>query len=206
MTFPLDSATAITAEADGSLTASNSEDYWNATSAFGGWGLALAYEGVVSRADDLPPLANATAHFYRALKAESFAIDVRPIRKGRRAAFYRVEIASGDDRGELVLAVDFTFSGMRESKLDYSRPYPNVRAISDGPELPSGGMAPRWLQHYDQHIAAGQPFSAQEHPTSAIWVADKYDRPWDAKSLLAASDTPMPRTFFVDTMPRFSST
>ena len=55
-------------------------------------------------------------------------------------------------------------------------------------------------------MALGQPFSAQERPHSAIWIRDAADRPWDAKALLAISDTPMPRTFFLDTVPRFGAT
>ena len=65
---------------------------------------------------------------------------------------------------------------------------------------------PRWLAHYEQRLALGKPFSAQPSPHSAIWLRDLNGRPWDAKGLLAASDTPMPRTFFVDETPRFGST
>jgi acyl-CoA thioesterase len=68
------------------------------------------------------------------------------------------------------------------------------------------GMGPRWFGHYDQRIAIGTPFTVQEQPKTAVWMRDGDGRPLDTKGLVAISDVPMPRAFFLADTPRFSST
>jgi len=94
---------------------------------------------------------------------------------------------------------------MEEKPLDYAGDFPDVAAPEASPRLPDT-PGPRFLSRYEQRVALGKPFSQQERPHSACWVRDAADRPWDAKALLAVSDTPMPRTFFLDPTPRFGAT
>ncbi len=202
---PLDAATRLAASADGCFQIAPSEDYWNFESAFGGWGLALVEEAVRTAFDECAPLASVNAAFLKPLAGESLWVRPRVLRRGRRAGFYRVEISGNDEGTDIVLGVDLVFAEPSSSSLSYSRTFPSVKSIDESPVMPSS-PGPRWLAHYEQRIALGQPFSAQESPHSAIWLRDLNGRPWDAKGLLAASDTPMPRTFFVDETPRFGST
>ncbi|MEO0463730.1 MAG: hypothetical protein AAF127_11410 [Pseudomonadota bacterium] len=110
------------------------------------------------------------------------------------------------DGGEdLVFAADYVFSAMKDKELDYTCDFPDVLAPQDAERLPDN-PGPKFLSRYEQRVALGKPFSAQERPHSACWVRDTADRPWDGKALLALSDTPMPRTFFVDPTPRFGTT
>lgn len=203
--FPLDVATRLTSLSETQLRSDGGEAYWNFTSAFGGWGLALGYSAVQQSIEQSAMIASATATFLRPLPESAMLIDVRPLREGRRTNFVRTEFASELKPDELIFAADFVFSDMKEKALDYTCDFPEVKAPAEAPRLPDT-PGPRFLSRYEQRVALGQPFSAQERPHSAFWVKDAADRPWDAKALLALSDTPMPRTFFVDATPRFGAT
>lgn len=203
--FPLDIATRLTWLSETQLRSEGGETYWNFTSAFGGWGLALGYSAVQQAFEQQAMLASATATFLKPLPDSAMLIDIRPLREGRRTNFLRAEFTGEGKHDELVFAADFVFSDMKEKALNYTCDFPEVKAPEDAPRLPDT-PGPRFLSRYEQRVALGQPFSAQERPHSAFWVKDAANRPWDAKALLALSDTPMPRTFFVDATPRFGAT
>ena len=203
--FPLDTATELEAISDTRLKSSAGEAYWNCTSAFGGWALALGYSAVQQARPQEGMLASATASFLKPLPSSGLEIDVRALREGRRTNFIRTEFSEEGEASDLVFAADYVFSDMKAKELDYSSEFPKVKSPDDAPRLPDT-PGPKFLSRYEQRIALGQPLSAQDRPHSAFWVRDAADRPWDAKALLALSDTPMPRTFFLDTTPRFGAT
>ncbi|MEO1648204.1 MAG: thioesterase family protein [Pseudomonadota bacterium] len=203
--FPLDNATELETISDTRFKSSAGEAYWNFTSAFGGWALALGYSAVQKACPQTGMLASATASFLKPLPSSGLEIDVRPLREGRRTNFIRTEFSGEGEASDLVFAGDYVFSDMKAKELDYSGDFPEVKAPDEAPRLPDT-PGPKFLSRYEQRVALGQPFSAQERPHSAFWVRDTADRPWDAKALLALSDTPMPRTFFLDTTPRFGAT
>ena len=203
--FPLDLATRLSPIDDKLLRSSGDGAYWNFKSAFGGWALALGYSAINEANPQPAMLASVTASFMKPLPQDPIAVSVRSMREGRRTSFLRTEFMNDSDSDEVIFAADFVFSDMKEKALDFSCQMPRVEAVDDSPPLPDT-PGPKFLSRYEQRIALGKPFSAQERPHSACWVRDASDRPWDAKALLAVSDTPMPRTFFLDTMPRFGAT
>jgi acyl-CoA thioesterase len=204
-TYPLDDATALENLGESRLKSSAGEAYWNFTSAFGGWALALGYSAVQAAQPQTGMLAGATASFLKPLPADGLEIDVRSLREGRRTNFVRTEFSGAGDTDDLTFTADYVFSDIKDKTLDYACDFPKVLSPDDAPPLPTN-PGPKFLSRYAQRVALGQPFSAQERPHSAIWIRDAADRPWDAKALLAISDTPMPRTFFLDTVPRFGAT
>lgn len=203
--FALDTATQLETLSETRLRSAGGEAYWNFTSAFGGWALALGYSAVQQARPQTGLLASATASFLKPLPADGMEIEVRTLREGRRTNFLRAEMSDENDPASLVFAADYVFSDMKEKPLDYACDFPQVKAPEDAARLPDT-PGPKFLSRYEQRVALGQPFSAQESPQSAFWVRDAADRAWDAKALLALSDTPMPRTFFVDATPRFGAT
>lgn len=203
--FTLDQATNLTPLDDGMLLSPDGAAYWNFRSAFGGWALALALEAARAARPRLSLLASATAHFLKPLPEHGLTLGVRLMREGRRTDFLRVEGFAQEDRQNPLFTADFVFSDAREGALDYTTACPKVAAPEDCDLLPTT-PGPRWLANYEQRMAVGKPFSAQDRPRSVAWVRDANGRPWDEKAILALSDTPMPRTFFLDPAPRFSST
>ncbi|MEM7703599.1 MAG: thioesterase family protein [Pseudomonadota bacterium] len=203
--YPLDTATELETLSETRLRSSAGEAYWNFTSAFGGWALALGYSAVQQVKPQAGMLASATASFLKPLPAEGTEIEVRALREGRRTNFVRAEFSDENDPASLVFTADYVFSDMKEKALDYACDFPDVKEPADADRLPDT-PGPKFLSRYEQRVALGQPFRVQERPHSAFWVRDAADRPWDAKALLALSDTPMPRTFFLDPTPRFGAT
>lgn len=203
--FALDTATELTSVNPTQLLSKGGDAYWNFQSAFGGWALALGYSATQQAAPQTGMLASTTASFLKPLPQSPIAIDVRLLREGRRTSFVRAEFSTQDAPDDLIFTADYVFSDMKEKPLDYACEFPVVETPEEAPQLPNS-PGPKFLSRYEQRVALGQPFSAQEKPHSAFWVRDAAGRPWDAKALLAVSDTPMPRTFFVDPTPRFGAT
>lgn len=203
--YPLDTATQLESVSDMRLKSGGGAAYWNFTSAFGGWALALGYSAVQQATPQDGMLAGVTASFMKPLPEHDLMVDVRALRAGRRTNFIRTEFTAHDAPDAPVFAADYVFSDMKEKPLDYTCDFPDVKTPEASDRLPDT-PGPRFLSRYEQRVALGKPFSAQERPHSALWVRDTADRPWDAKALLALSDTPMPRTFFLDTTPRFGAT
>lgn len=201
----LDSATAIVPHSDTKFFADGAESYWNFQSAFGGWALATALESVRHIHEEDRPLACVSATFLKPLVAARFRGGARRMRQGRSASFYRVEFCEDGKGDAAIFTSDLVFAQPKQSDVEFVAPYPEVTNWDAAPVLPSS-PGPRWLSHYEQRIAKGQPFTKQATPESAMWLRDASGRPWDEKGLLAASDTPMPRTMFLDTVPRFAAT
>lgn len=82
--YPLDTATRLARNADGSFASSGGAAYWNFQSAFGGWALALALEAVQAEGPRAGLLASATAHFMKPLPEAGLALTVQTLREGRR--------------------------------------------------------------------------------------------------------------------------
>lgn len=165
----------------------------------------MGYSAIQQTMPNASMLASTTASFLRPLPQSAIDIDVRLLREGRRTSFLRTEFTSEDKPSEPLFTANYVFSGMKEKALDYACDFPDAKPPADSELLP-GSPGPKFLSRYEQRVALGKPFSAQERPHSALWVRDAEGRPWDAKALLAVSDTPMPRTFFLDAAPRFGAT
>lgn len=203
--FPIDEATELTQLEDNRFQSDGGGAYWNFQSAFGGWALALAYSAVDKVSAETGDLASVTASFMKPLPEQGLVVDVRTLRQGRRSNFYRTEFFSDSDSHEPTFAADLVLSDLRDKPLEYSATMPNVLTPEESEPIPDS-PGPRWLNKFEQRIGLGKPFSKQERPHSAAWVRESSGRPWDHKSILAVSDTPMPRTFFLDPMPRFGAT
>lgn len=203
--FPLDTATELTALSDGRRQSNGGAAYWNFQSAFGGWALALAFSAIQQAKPQVGMLASTSAAFMKPLPEKGLVVDIRMLREGRRTNFLRTEFFADEASQAPIFAADMVFSDLRDKALDYTTDFPAVKEPAVSVPIPNS-PGPKFLSKYEQRVALGKPFSKQERPHSAVWVRDTSERPWDEKALLAVSDTPMPRTFFLDTMPRFGAT
>jgi acyl-CoA thioesterase len=203
--FSLDTATELSSISSNHVRSCGGEVYWNFQSAFGGWALALGYSAIQQAMPQAAMLASTTASFLKPLPQSPIDIDVRLLREGRRTSFLRTEFTSEEAPSEPLFTANYVFSDMKEKALDYACEFPDAKPPESSELLP-GSPGPKFLSRYEQRVALGKPFSAQVRPHSALWVRDAEGRPWDAKALLAVSDTPMPRTFFLDATPRFGAT
>lgn len=207
MGFALDEETALTAHGDGRYSRPVTDVFWNMDSAFGGWALALAIEAVMQEAQPNAALASINAIFLAAIKGDTIFVCVDVLSQRKRTGFFRVHLHQDAADGALLFSADIVMSERIETDIDFKPTMPDIKPASEVTPLTfSPGMGPRWFGHYDQRIADGAPFTAQEVPRSAVWIRESDARPLDIKGLVTISDVPMPRTFFLGNMPRFSST
>ncbi|MEL6528895.1 MAG: thioesterase family protein [Pseudomonadota bacterium] len=203
--FPLDTATLLTPIGDTRLQSDGGAAYWNFRSGFGGWALALGLAAVQHIHPQTAMLASATATFLKPLPEKGLVIDVRMMREGRSTTFVRAEFFADANSTAPIFAADYVFCDLKDTALDFTTSFPLVKSPEDSTPIPSS-PGPKWLGNYDQRFGLGAAFTKQDAPHSAVWVRDVSDRVWDEKALLAVSDTPMPRTFFLDPAPRFGAT
>lgn len=203
----LDEETRLTPLGDGTYSRPVSTLFWNMQSAFGGWALALATEAVKAHAHPESELSSVHAIFLEAIGAGEIFVQVHTLSQRKRTGFFRVEMRKDGLEGDLLFSADFVFSQRPETRLDYTASMPDIAPPDKAAALAfPPGMGPRWFGHYDQRIAIGKPFTAQEKPRSAVWMRDGDGRPLDRKGLVAISDVPMPRSFFLHDTIVFSST
>lgn len=200
----IDKSTEVAAETGNTFKLDGTKALINFTSAFGGWGLASSLSAARATVADAGHLAAVNATFIKAMQPEPMELQTTVLRSGRRASFLRTELRATKSQA-LLLACDFVFADRKEPDIEAIRAFPDVLDFDDSPILPSS-PGPVWLKDFEQRIGAGKPFSKQDKPNSAFWFKDPSGRSWDEKAILLVSDTPMPRTFFVDPMPRFGAT
>lgn len=203
----LDQETTLTALGDGVYSRPVSTVFWNMQSAFGGWALAVAMEAVKGHAHPESELSSVNAIFLEAIGAGEVFVQVHTLSQRKRTGFFRAEMRKDGLEGDLLFSADVVLSQRPETRLAYTATMPDIAAPDKASPLAfPPGMGPRWFGHYDQRIATGKPFTVQENPASAVWMREGDGRPLDSKGLIAISDVPMPRSFFLHDTLVFSST
>jgi acyl-CoA thioesterase len=204
--FALDIATALEPLGDGRFLCRGEGAYWNFTSAFGGWALAVGLAAVRATDTSGGALISINAIFPDALKAKDLIVVATCLRQKAKTSFWRVTFyEAGQEDAPLLFSADMILSVRRKTDAAFQTPAPDAPPVETCEEF-DAAMGPKWMAHYQQRNIKGQPFTCQETPNSLIWMAERDGRPWDEKGIVAVSDTFMPRIFFADTTPRFGST
>jgi acyl-CoA thioesterase len=204
--YALDIATALEPLGDGRFLCSGEGAYWNFTSAFGGWALAVGLAAVRATDTSGGALISINAIFPDALKAKDLIVETTCLRQKAKTSFWRVSFyEAGLDDAPLLFSADMILSSRRKTEAAFQTPGPSAPSFETC-EAFDAAIGPKWMAHYEQRNIKGQPFTRQETPNSLIWMAERDCRPWDEKGIVAVSDTFMPRIFFADTTPRFGST
>lgn len=195
-----DTATALTELDQGHLTGQTSTDYGNLVGPFGGILAANLMRAVLedSRATGDP--ISITVNFCAAVSDGAFDITTKLVRAGKYVQHWSLELAQGEkicSTASIILAkrqVDFSHQTMDA---------PQITPPQDCPPLPEVASFSNWLNRYEFRFAEGppptgaQPADALASPRSALWIADKPDRPLDYLSLTALSDSFLLRLFHV---------
>ena len=207
MSYALDQSLDLQKMTSNSFTLEIGEEWWNFTSAFGGWLLSAgvaALEGIIDPGSEV---ISVSATFPSPASSGTANIDTTLIRKGSRTSFWRVSISASEGSGEQFLCADMTVSTGR-SKTDegFARESLNTVQVDDAVAQDLTGVGPKWLQFVDMRQVEGMPFQRNPEPLTKSWIRLKDGRPNDVKSLLLFADSPMPRTFFTTDSVRVGST
>lgn len=204
--FALDAATSLEPLGENRFLCRGEGAYWNFTSAFGGCALAVGLSAVRASAVIDADLVSLNAVFPDPLKSKDLTVVTNCLRQKVKTSFWRASFFEApQDVGPVLFSADMVFSRRSKTETAFQTPAPAAPAFEACPAF-DAAMGPRWMAHYEQRNIGGQPFTRQASPRSLIWLAERDGRPWDEKSVVAASDAFMPRIFFADTTPRFGAT
>lgn len=207
MSFALDAATELEQIDDLRFRREVDETWWNFDNAFGGWAAATAFSAVKALPDSRGELLSLNAVFPRAVNAGTVEIQVEALARRKQSDFWRVTLANAEQPTETLVAFDIVMGRKRAADEDsFEKIPPDAPDPASVDVLSIGAAGPVWLQHYEQRLFEGVPFSRNSRPRTCAWLSHKDGRPFDTKGLIALSDTPMPRVFFASTVPRFGST
>lgn len=205
--FGLDVATSLTQVSQNKFLRTVDETWWNFNNAFGGWAIATALAAVKQHDEVRGELLTVNAVFPAAIKAGQVEFLTERIARRSQSDFWRVTMTNAHAPDEVLLAVDLVMGRRRKTDGDtYSASFPKAPDPETIEILNMQGAGPAWLQHYEQRLFEGVPFTINEQPKTMAWISHKDERPIDTKALLAISDTPMPRVFFSSKELRFGST
>ena len=205
-TYALDGATALTQISEDRFAREVDQTWWNFDSAFGGWAAATALSAVEAHSEVRGELLTINCLFPAAIKAGRVELNVELMARRTQSDFWRVTMTHEAADG-VVFSADLVMG--RRRKIDepgFQVAAPTVPDQDAVPLMDMEGVGPAWLQHYDQRLFQGVPFTVNETPTTRALISHKDKRRIDTKALLAIADTPMPRVFFTSTTPRFGST
>ena len=181
-------------------------DYWNFTSAFGGWVSAAAVAAVECDPSYRGQLLSKDIRFMAPITAERLTLVVEHLVERRTTDFWRVSIIDAEDGAQLLATAEIATGAKRENGLDYAAAPPQHAAIEDGVRLEASAMTPRWFTQFEQILTYGAPFQINDHPKSVVFIRHADRRLLDAKALVSMADTPMPRVFFISEQPLMAST
>ena len=204
--YALDAATSLTQIGENRFTREVDQTWWNFNSAFGGWAAATALSAVEAHTEVRGELLTMNCLFPAAIKAGRIELNVELMARRSQSDFWRVTMAH--ETGEsIVFSADLVMGRRREiDEPGFEVAAPPVPDQETTPLMDMQGAGPAWLQHYDQRLFQGTPFTVNESPTTRALISHTDKRRIDTKALLAIADTPMPRVFFTSTTPRFGST
>lgn len=189
---PLDQATALEKRADGVLTGTTADAYWNFAGPFGGYVAALLVRAVMDDPRRLGPIVAQTVNFCGALAKGGFEIALALDRGGKATQHWSLRMTQA---GAVTATATIVCANRRETFQHASATMPEVPPPEAVPIAPAPPHLP-WLGAYEFRFVEGGPeFNAKPLPAAGLgsprtilWLADKPARALDVVALSALSD------------------
>lgn len=193
MSHPVDDATALRPQPDGSFEGRTSPAFANMVGPFGGITAAQALSAVLLHPQRLGDPVSFTVNFPAALADGAFVVDARPVRTNRSTQHWTVEMRQGN--GVVTTATAVT-AVRRETWSVDDLPPPEALPPAQVERLV--GRAPvEWVKRYEMRPIVGRiPMvwdGSGDSSLSQLWVRDDPPRALDFASLTALSDIFFPR-------------
>ena len=192
--------TAVEARGDGSFGCDLRPDWWVAGGPNGGY-LGAIFVRALSADSGLGarPLRSITLHYLGRPSEGPAEVQVEADRHGRSVSFLRARLVQG---GRLLTTAAAVFADDRDGfELDQLEA-PVVTAPAETAELPDAPDGPAFSHQFDYRPALGPPtFGAGDEALTGGWLRLRDERPLDAASLVAFTDTWFPAVFAMRTEP-----
>ena len=182
----------LTRRPDGSFSAAITPDWMQGRTTYGGLTAALCFEAARPLAGDMPLRAVQVA--FVGPSGGEVVMTPSLLRQGKNTAFVNVDLTGPQG---LAARTVFTFGKRRESAYRVNDlPMPDTVPGPDetGPMFRGERAGPHFTQHFDVHLAEGQPpVSAAPDPMIGLWLRHR-DEATQASptSILAMADAPPP--------------
>lgn len=190
---PLDDATQLNLRADGILTGTTSDAYWNMAGPFGGVTAAILLRGVLDQPERGSDPVSLTVNYCGPIDRGPFDVRVRRVRAGKSTEHWAAELVQ--ERGTAAIAL--VICGRRRQVWNHQpatppRTLPPAKLAALEPVGPM-----QWLRRYRFRFAEGGlrigdraslEKAAPAAARSVVWFEDVPARPLDYVSLAALSD------------------
>ena len=134
--FALDASIAFEPLGYGRLRLRVGEDYWNYSSAYGGWLAAVAGAAIQQESGFRGEIISCNIQFMAPVKTGEVTVVVKNLTKRRTIDFWRVSILSEQNKGSPLVAADL-ITGQREvENLVYHRELPRSYRLEDAENVP----------------------------------------------------------------------
>jgi len=193
---PLDRATALSHNSDGSLTGRTDSAYAHAVGPFGGITAATLLNAALSHPARLGDPVALTINYAGPIADGAFTLEAVPVRTNRSTQHWSITLSQG---GEIATTATAVFAVRRDSRSSTEVVAPEVPPATALRRVPTGGMS-TWTNNYDlRFVQGGLPDATQRDvkpgSLSIQWIRDDPPRPMDFLSLASICDSFFPRIF-----------
>lgn len=201
---PLDQATALERQADGTLRGRVTGSYGNKIGQFGGATAATLLRAVVEDERRIGEPLSMTVNFCAPMPDGEFWVRVQPVKTGGSTQHWQVELRTGrpDDEAGLIATASAVTARRRATWSHRPASAPDMPPFDSLERLLTPGLSV-WLDRYDMRYTLGDlrfAETADDRLSGArthMWLADLPARPLDFISLMAMSDSFFARIFHV---------
>lgn len=194
---PLDRATLLGRNSDGTVTGRTDPAYAHAVGPFGGITAATMLNAALSHPARLGDPVALTVNYAGPIADGEFRIDAIPVRTNRSTQHWTIKLHQGEAVSATATAV---FATRRDTWASTEAVRPEVPPATAFQRLPAAG-ASAWIQNYDLRYVQGDLPEVTKQTTeepdslSIQWIRDDPPRPLDFVSLASICDAFFPRTF-----------
>jgi hypothetical protein len=193
---PLDRATLLSRNGDGSLTGRTDPAYAHAVGPFGGITAATLLNAALSHPARLGDPVALTINYAGAIADGAFRIEAVPVRTNRSTQHWSITLFQA---GDITTTATAVFAVRRDSWSSTEAVAPEVPPATALQRVPAGEMS-TWTNNYDlRFVFGGLPGGTEVHrrpgSTTIQWIRDDPPRAMDFLSLVSICDSFFPRIF-----------
>ncbi len=193
---PLDRATSLSLNTDGSLTGRTDPAYAHAVGPFGGITAATLLNAALSHSARLGDPLCLTANYARPIADGEFRVEAVPVCTNRSTQHWSITLSQG---GKIATTATVAFAVRRDTGSSTEVVSPEVPPAAALQRVQAGGMS-TWTNNYDlRFVHGGLPdgteVDRQPGSTTVQWIRDDPPRAMDFLSLASICDSFFPRIF-----------
>lgn len=191
---PLDRATRLTPQADGTLRGHTDAAYANQVGPFGGVTAATLLKAALDHPQRLGDPVALTVNYAGPVADGAFTVTATPLRTNRSTQHWWLALQQGD---ETVTTATAVFAQRRETWTATEVARPAAPAPDTLPRAQYSQVA-RWIDRYDLRFVRGALFGTpadggEPDSVSTLWLRDEPPRPLDFVALASICDAFFPR-------------